>query len=195
MIASFRVPLDRARLGHADGRRGAVRAQKVSNFMKKVIIGVVAGLAVVLAIAGSVLGTLYFTGNFPGQKPAHAPEHSDAGAPAPAHSEPAGALMYLTLDPPFTMSFQDSSVAQYLQFTLDIAVQDKHAEEAIKKHGPAIRNGLVMLLSSQKPEELQTREGKEKLRAQIRDEIRGILKSLTGNATVEDVFFTSFVMQ
>ena len=179
------------------GAAGAVRAQQVIHFMKKVVIGVVAGLVVILAIAGSVLGTLYATGNFPGQQPAHAPEHGDAGvaASAPAHSEPAGAPTYITLDPPFTMSFQDSSVAQYLQFTLDVAVQEKHAEEAIKTHGPAIRNGLVMLLSSQKPEELQTREGKEKLRAQIRDEIRGTLKGLTGNATVEDVFFTSFVMQ
>ena len=52
-----------------------------------------------------------------------------------------------------------------------------------------------MLLSNQKAEELQTREGKERLRMQIRDEIRSTLKGLTGKTGVADVFFTSFVMQ
>ena len=93
------------------------------------------------------------------------------------------------------MSFPDSEVAQYLQFNLDVAVQEKGAEEAIKIHGPAIRNGLVMLLSGQHAQDLQSREGKERLRIQIRDEIRDTLSRLTGKPSVVEVFFTSFLMQ
>ena len=168
------------------GAAGAARAQQVILSMKKIVIGIVVSLVAILAIAGSVLGTLYATGNFPGQTPAHAPAPSDQGsAPNP---QPAPALTYVSLDPPFTMSFQDSSAAQYLQFAIDVAVEDKHTEEALKTHGPAIRNGLVMLLSSQKAVELQTREGKERLRMQIRDEIRSTLKGLTGKAGVADVY-------
>ena len=69
------------------------------------------------------MGTLYATGNLPGQKPTNAPAASDQGAAT--HSQPAAALIYVSLDPPFTMSFQDSSVAQYLQFAINVAVEDK----------------------------------------------------------------------
>jgi flagellar protein FliL len=161
--------------------------------MKKIIIGIVAGLVAILVIAGSVVGTLYVTGNLPNQKPTNASEAGDQGSAT--HSQPVASLIYVSLDPPFTLSFQDSSAAQYLQFSIDAAVEDKSVEAAIKAHGPAIRNGLVMLLSNQKAEELQTREGKERLRTQIRDEIRSTLKGLTGKPGVSDVFFTSFVMQ
>ncbi|MGV0949625.1 MAG: flagellar basal body-associated FliL family protein [Azonexus sp.] len=161
--------------------------------MNKIVIGIAASLGGFLVIAASVLGTLYATGNFPGQKPGHAPEASDQGAAT--HSQPAAALIYVSMDPPFTMSFQDSSDTQYLQFTINVAVENKHTEEALKTNDPAIRNGLVMLMSSQKAEDLKTREGKERLRMQIRDEIRNTLKGLTGKSGVADVFFTSFVMQ
>jgi flagellar FliL protein len=161
--------------------------------MNKIVIGIIAGLVAILAIAGSVLGTLYATGNLLGQKPMNAQAASDQGSAT--HSQPTAALLYVSLDPPFTLSFQDSSVAQYLQFAIDVAVEDKAMEAAIKTHNSAIRNGLVMLLSNQKAEELQTREGKERLRMQIRDEIRSILKGITGRSGVADIFFTSFVMQ
>ncbi len=163
--------------------------------MKKIVIAIVAGLVAILVVAGSVLGTLYATGNFPGQKPAHASQGAEPASEAHAPAAATGALTYVTLDPAFTVSFQDSTVAQFLQFTIDVAIQDKDVEKAIQAHGPAIRNGLVMLLSSQKAEELQTREGKERLRMQIRDEIRSTLTSLAGKPGVSDVYFTSFVMQ
>lgn len=160
---------------------------------KNIIIGIVAGLVFILLIAGAVLGTLYFTGNLSGLKPAEAPAAGEKSAAA--HSQPAGALIYVAMDPPLTMSFPGSSSVHYLQFALDVAVEDKEVEEAVKAHDPAIRNGLVMLLSNQKADDLQTRQGKEQLRIQIRDEIRNTLKEITGKTGVADVFFTSFVMQ
>ena len=59
----------------------------------------------------------------------------------------------------------------------------------------ALRNGLVMLFSSQKPEDLLDREGKENLRQQALEEIQAILEAYTGNSGIDKVFFTSFVMQ
>jgi flagellar FliL protein len=160
---------------------------------KSIIIGIVAGFVFLLLIAGAVVGTLYFTGNLSGPKAAGAPEASAKAAAA--HGQPAEALIYVTMDPPLTMSFPGSSSVHYLQFALNVAVEDKAVEEAVKAHDPAIRNALVMLLSNQKAETLQTREGKEQLRIQIRDEIRNTLKEITGKTGIADVYFTSFVMQ
>ena len=67
--------------------------------------------------------------------------------------------------------------------------------DQVKEHGPAIRNGLVMLFSSQDPVTLNTRDGKEALRKQSLDEINKVLKEQSGLTGVENVYFTSFVMQ
>jgi flagellar FliL protein len=160
--------------------------------MKRTII---ISIVVVLIVAGSIAGTLFALGQLPGQGPDSTPPADDPDAVAPPPPADPGATTYVSLDPPFTVSFPDSEVAQYLQFNLDVAVQEKGAEEAIKIHGPAIRNGLVMLLSGQHAQDLQSREGKERLRIQIRDEIRDTLSRLTGKPSVVEVFFTSFLMQ
>lgn len=157
----------------------------------KIVLGIVAGLVIILLIVGAVVGTLYITGNLSKLKSTEAPEASEKAA-AP-HGQPA--LIYVTMDPPLTMSFPGSSSVHYLQFALNVAVENKEVEDAVKAHDPAIRNGLVMLLSNQKAEDLQTREGKEQLRIQIRDEIRNTIKDVTGKSGVADVYFTSFVMQ
>ena len=52
-----------------------------------------------------------------------------------------------------------------------------------------------MLFSSQDPQALNTRDGKEKLRDETLSEVQKVLKRETGSPGVENVFFTSFVMQ
>jgi flagellar FliL protein len=160
--------------------------------MKRTLI---LGILAVVIVTASIAGTLFALGRLPGQSPAPSPPIGDTDAAPSPHPTGAVATTYVSLDPAFTMSFRDSEVAQFLQFNLDLAVQEKGAEEAIKAQGPAIRNALVMLLSGQSAQDLQTREGKERLRTQIRDEIRDVLIRLTGEPRVVDVFFTSFLMQ
>jgi flagellar FliL protein len=60
---------------------------------------------------------------------------------------------------------------------------------------PAVRNSLVMLLSSQNPDELRARAGKEKLRAQALAAIQRIVKKYSGKTGIDEVLFTSFLMQ
>jgi flagellar FliL protein len=156
---------------------------------KKTIGMVLGGL---LAVGASVLGTLYATGNLTGGG-AEASIQAAAGAepPTPAPHE----IIYVSLDPAFTMSFLDSDAAQFLQISVEVAVDDQKTEQAMASHGPAIRNGLVMLLSNQQPETLQTREGKERLRGEILAEVRGVLTGLIGKPGAVDVYFTSFLIQ
>jgi flagellar basal body-associated protein FliL len=47
-----------------------------------------------------------------------------------------------------------------------------------------------MLLSGLNPQDLESREGKERRRGQIRDEIRDTLSRLTGKPSIVEVFFT-----
>ena len=67
--------------------------------------------------------------------------------------------------------------------------------EAIKTHTPMIRNNLIMLFSRQHYADLIAPEGKEKLRAEALAEVQKVMQKETGEPVVEEVFFTSFVMQ
>ena len=60
---------------------------------------------------------------------------------------------------------------------------------------PVIRNNLVMLFSSQTYKALMTVQGKEKLREQALREIQKVMEKETGEKVVDNVYFTSFVMQ
>jgi flagellar FliL protein len=102
---------------------------------------------------------------------------------------------YVRLDPAFTVSFSGEDDLQFLQLDLQVTTQEAEVEDAIKQHMPAIRNALVLLFSSQKATDLKSRAGKEELRQRALEEIQRVLEKSTGKAGVNDVLFTSFVMQ
>jgi flagellar FliL protein len=52
-----------------------------------------------------------------------------------------------------------------------------------------------MLFGNQDPHTLNSREGKENLRSETLEEIQKVMTEETGDAGVDSVFFTSFVMQ
>jgi flagellar FliL protein len=54
---------------------------------------------------------------------------------------------------------------------IDLKVADSHVIEKIKLHMPEIKNGVLLLLSSKKPEELSSLDGKNQLRGEIRDAV------------------------
>jgi len=125
-------------------------------------------------------------------------EHAAEKADAPAESsESKGGhdALYLALDPPFVVNFQSDTAARFLQVGVQLMAHDQKALDAAKASEPAVRNALVMLFSSQDAKTLISREGKEKLRGDSLDEIRKIVAERTKGATIDAVYFTSFVMQ
>lgn len=102
---------------------------------------------------------------------------------------------YFSLDPAFVVNFPGRGRAKFLQVNIDGVTRDPNLKEDITTHLPRIRNNIVLLLSSKTYEDVITAEGKEKLRQEVLGEINKILLDETGKDDVEDVFFTSFVMQ
>lgn len=110
-------------------------------------------------------------------------------------ADPAAVAVYLALDPPFVVNFEDQGVVRFLQITVEVGTHDPLVLDAMKLHMPIVRNNLVMLFSSQDLKSVTSREAKEKLRADALAEIRKVLEEQTGDPGVENVYFTSFVMQ
>ena len=124
----------------------------------------------------------------------HAADKTDAASES-SESKGGHDALYLALDPPFVVNFQSDTAARFLQVGVQLMAHDQKALDAAKASEPAVRNALVMLFSSQDAKTLISREGKEKLRTDSLDEIKKIVSERTKGATIDAVYFTSFVMQ
>ena len=149
---------------------------------KFIIIGVLAGV-LVAGIGGGA--AVFLLG---GKDDA---EVAEAAEPAPPPE-----AMYVPLDPAFVVNFRDAEgKTRFLKLELNAMTRDQAVIDTVNKHMPVIRNNLVLLFSKQEYEALIPLEGKEKLREQALGEIRTIVGTELADATVEDLLFTSFVMQ
>lgn len=92
------------------------------------------------------------------------------------------------------VNFEDGSVVRFLQITMEIMAHDPKAIESVQKNIPLIRNNLLLLMSNRNYQSLMSRDGKEKLRAEALQEVKDVQKK-QGGEDVDDVLFTSFVVQ
>ncbi|MDH3977267.1 MAG: flagellar basal body-associated FliL family protein [Gammaproteobacteria bacterium] len=109
--------------------------------------------------------------------------------------EELGPPIYLPLDPPLVATFEDKSAVRFLQLTLEVMSRDQAAIDAVQTHMPVIRNSLLLLMGGRTVTDLTSREGKEALRAEALEEMQRILVANTGEPGVEELYFTSFVVQ
>lgn len=147
---------------------------------------VILAALVAAAVAG---GTAYY---FAALKE-HAPT-ADAGA---AKAEkPKAPPVYVKMDPPFVANFEAKGLVRFLQVSVEIMTRDPVTAELLKQHDPRIRNDFLMLFSNQHYDTISTLAGKDQLRAAALDSARKIIAAEGGDpAKVEQLYFTSFVMQ
>ena len=112
-----------------------------------------------------------------------------------AAEEAAAPPQYFALEPALVVNFEGSRRVRFLQLKVEVMARDKAAIEAVQLHLPVIRNNLNLLYSQQDPAVIATREGKERLQEQTLSEIQKILEEQGADANIEQVYFTSFVMQ
>ena len=133
------------------------------------------GLAVLLVLI-SVGATFFIVSKMMGSKNADAEDESAEVSEAEVVVAPA---IYYPLKPNFTVNYDVNGRQRFLQAELTLMYRDPAVLKTLELHMPAVRNGLVMLLSSQAFEELQTLEGKEKLRAAALATVQDIINKET----------------
>lgn len=104
--------------------------------------------------------------------------------------------IYTPLDPPLVVSIGDAAGAsRFLQLSVQAMARSQDAIDEIRNHAPALRNSFLFLISNWTYEDIASLEGKEKLRAEMLEEARAILQANTGEPSVEELYFTSLVVQ
>jgi len=207
MAGKAQVPHDEPEGEDAEGDgKGKTKVKKPAGPVTLVIVGAIALFVAVLGaqVAAPIL-TKMIAGDPHGPADDVAAEGDEqlaladepADDPAAAESDkPLAPAIYVPLDPPFVVSFSDAAGdARFLQLTLQAMARDEHTIEAVKTHAPAIRNSFLFLISGYKVEDLATLEGKEKLRAAMLSAANAIMEKNTGEAGIEELYFTSLVIQ
>lgn len=109
-----------------------------------------------------------------------------------AEPEPPKPPVFLPLET-FTVNLQGGE--QYLQTDITLQVVDAAQSDEIKLQMPRIRSRLLALLSSKQADELVSAEDKKKLAREIKDQIAQPFHPKGKPQKIEDVLFTSFVIQ
>lgn len=170
------------------------------------LILLVVGVLLLVGIAVGV--TLYFTGALGGgdKKEEAKTEVADE------NQFEAKPTLYLPLRPEFVVNFEDTSIVSYMQIEMELMAREQSALDAVSQHMPVIRNNILILLSTQKYEEINSMPGKEKLREEVLATIQQVINEefkSQGAETkegeqaaeaveppkVEAVYFTSLIMQ
>lgn len=112
---------------------------------------------------------------------------------------PAGKPTYLPLDG-MTVNLADAGGDRVVQVGLTLVVVNEAEMERVKAYMPSIRSSILLLLSQRSSDELLTREGKDKLAADILEATLSHFprkQRQKGQAAkpVTAVLFTSFIVQ
>ncbi|MFW5816662.1 MAG: flagellar basal body-associated FliL family protein [Wenzhouxiangella sp.] len=117
------------------------------------------------------------------------------GAAAADEPEPRQPPIYYGMDPAFVNNLSGTGGRRFMQVNVQLMARDPEVIAAVERHEPVIRNDLIMLFSDQTLESVDTTEGKEALRRESLETVRRILRDNDEPGEVEQLFFTSFIVQ
>jgi len=137
--------------------------------------------------AGAAIAVLKFAPGLTGGG-AHTP------AAAPHDPVPEGPLEYVEVDNAFTSNLADSG--RYLQVKISLSTfGGPTAVESIEKHKPALVSAVLAALGEVREPDIESAKAKDELRERLKGVINSALKSKGEPGGVEEVFFTSLVVQ
>lgn len=148
---------------------------KKSPLILFIIIGI-------LLVGASIGGTIFFL-------------KGGDGAEEEELVEPDPEAIYFSLNPKFKTNYDVDGRPRLFQVAITLVTREEDVIEALGQHSPTIKSKLVILLSGQKFDELQTPEGREALRKLSLKAVQDIMNKEIGKPGVEKVLFTDFVMQ
>lgn len=178
---------------------------KKKGKLKKLVL---ISLGTVVLLGGGAGGAIYLSGAGPfGSGESH--EEEGAGKPrlvlrdggtAPA-ARPGVKLdqskyqaSYFEIEKNFTSNLRDAD--GFMQLSIGVSTfYEPSVLESLKQNELPIRSAVLMTLADQEALVITTPEGKQQLRKSLKDTINHVLEEKQGFGGVEDVYFTSFVIQ
>lgn len=106
-----------------------------------------------------------------------------------------GAQLFVQLEKPLIFNVYSEDSVHFVRITLQIKLTDpKYAPQVQANLAPIVHN-LLLLLSDQPYFQYQTVAGKKKVRDEALAVVRQVVKEHVGLPVVDNIFFTSLVVQ
>jgi len=103
---------------------------------------------------------------------------------------------YVSLGDPMVLNLSTQTKRlTFLQVKADVLVKDEDAKEVIGMHIPAIRHKLIVILSEKNATDMKSPTKREEVRQQATTEIRDMIEEMANNKDIEEVLFSSFLVQ
>jgi flagellar FliL protein len=147
---------------------------------------IVIGALVVLLGGGAGAWLLTRGGDHPASTEAEAETEKEKG------HDPSLAPIFVPLET-FTVNLQGGE--QYLQTDITLQMHDQEEVDALKVYMPLIRSRLLAMLSSKHADNLVTPDDKKQLAQEILAQVKQPFYPKGKPQKVDDVLFTSFVIQ
>jgi flagellar protein FliL len=101
---------------------------------------------------------------------------------------------YYPIEETFTSNLRDSS--EMIQISVGVSTYyDEKMLAALELHEMALRSSILLTLSNQDALQISTPGGKQVLKKDLKRAINDVLEAKEGFGGVDDVYFTSFVIQ
>jgi flagellar FliL protein len=141
------------------------------------------GLLGVLLFGGGGGAAWFFMGGDKEQNNQHAQAGDDE-----SHMEKTGPVMELE---PFLLNLADRDELRFLKVSIKLELDRSEEKTDFQNKVPAIRDALLVLLSSKESQLLRTVNGKKRIREEILTRANGVMS----RGKVANVFFTDFIIQ
>lgn len=176
-------------------------ASKVKALIAKPVVKLVLLILMLLVLlAGTSFATLSYLGVFDasfegGEETLEIVVEGSNDAASESSGGAISSVNYYPLEPEFVVNFMARGRQRYMQLGLSLKIADANGIALVETHEPLLRNNIVILLSSQEYLTLQSDEGRLALRKQLLTNIRQLMTQETGQPIVDEIYFTSYVLQ
>jgi flagellar FliL protein len=155
-------------------------ASAKAGTMKKMMV---LGLVGVLLLGGGGVAAWFFMSGGKDEEGKHAQTtqgEEDAEEPGPV----------MELDP-FLLNLADRDEIRFLKVSIKLELDRPEEKTDFQNKVPAIRDALLVLLSSKESQLLRTVNGKRRIREEIMTRVNGVMSK----GKISNVFFTDFIIQ
>ena len=175
---------------------------------KPIVLIAAAAVGGIVLIVGVVFGTLFFSGYFEKQAELEAEDKLEeleaaaskakVEAPSKIKKEAPEATRfeknYMQLDKELMTNITGSKKVMVVQLAL-MTHYDSHVFDNVKKHEFALRSAMLDVMRQSTEAEINKPDFRKELAAKLKDTMNELLENYEDFGGIEDVFFTSFVMQ
>lgn len=184
------APKDKAQQAEPEAPAADGEEQGGLSRKKLILIGAAAALLLVLAGAGGAV--FFLTGD---------DSQAEAELAGPAGEEQAATPperdgTYYVMEPEFIVGLAPDSRFRTLQTKIEVYSSNPDLLAQLKKHDPMLRHHLSNVFATKASQDLLDREGRERLKEEVKAEIESKLSKIgVRDARIDDLFFTQFVME